>query len=63
MSVNPTRCADPIVVINLDIFENLSARLALRDEGLIGWKTLRFERTEKRFRLGVIITISTAAHA
>ena len=52
-----------IVVISLDVFEDLPTRLALGGEELIGWKTLRFERTGKRLRLGVIITIAAAAHA
>jgi len=43
----------PIVVINLDVFEDLPARFTLGGEELVDWKTLRFQRAEERFRLGV----------
>ena len=51
-----------IVVISLDVLEDLPARFALAGEELIGRKTLRFQRTEKCLRLGVLIAISPAAH-
>jgi hypothetical protein len=44
-------------------FEDLTPRLGPAGEDLIIWKTLCFERAEKGFGLGVIITISYPTHA
>ena len=52
-----------VIVVNLDVFEDLAPRLGPAGEGLIIWKTLCFERAEKGFGLGVIITISYPTHA
>jgi hypothetical protein len=48
----------PSFLIPLSFIKNI-----LGGKELIGSKILRFQRAEKRLRLGIIVTISPAAHA
>ena len=52
-----------VVVVSLDIFEDFSTCFDLGGEDLIARKALTLERTEERFRFGIVITISYPTHA
>ena len=52
-----------VVVVSLDIFEDFSTSFDLGGEDLIAGKALTLERTEERFGVGIIITISYPTHA
>ena len=53
----------PVILINLDVFEDLTPRLGLSGEELIVRKTLCFQRAEECLGLGIIVTISYPTHA
>ena len=48
----------PVIVVNLDVFEDFTPCLGPAVEDLIIRKTLCFQRTEEGFGLGIIVTIS-----
>jgi hypothetical protein len=52
-----------MIVIDLDLLEDLTPRFSLGGEELTIRKRLRFQRTNKRLGFGIIVTISTDAHA
>jgi hypothetical protein len=52
-----------MIVIDLDLLEDLTPRFSLGGEELTIRKRFRFQRTNKRLGFGIIVTISTDAHA
>src|SRR5882762_10288032 len=61
--VTPRAVQALVVVVSLDIFEDFSTSFDLGGEDLIAGKALTLERTEERFGVGIIITISYPTHA